>query len=176
MEYFKRRLYEEIIAEYPIILEGPGTINFLPDYAREVFERFSGVELGDDFQVLDLGVATQQNAHLANERDSFSTDWAVFAFSGQGDFWLLNKHKDDIGFYDHNQESYSLLNVVSIELTIRNWVVLGDLFHQFDLLNENNPQAFSSDFSLKPDYRADFIAEIEAVNSGLFDRLPFNNL
>lgn len=175
MEYFKRKPYEVIIAEHPMLLEDSGTIDFLPNYAWEVFGHFSGIELGDDFQVLNLGVATQQNAHLTNEEGSFSAEWAVFALSGQGDFWLVNKHRDDVGFYDHNQENYLLLNVVSIDLTISNWVVLGDLFHQFDLLNENNPEAFNRNFTLKPEYRADFIAEIEAVSSGLFDRLPFND-
>jgi hypothetical protein len=81
----------------------------------------------------------------------------------QGDFWLLHKKQNEIGFYDHNKENYALSNTDNLYINLQDWFVLGDLYRLFGLLNETDPAAFNRDYTLKATYKEDFINQIDSV-------------
>ncbi|OON69093.1 hypothetical protein [Hymenobacter sp. CRA2] len=172
MDYFQKRDYAAILAEHST--NATSDTAGLPDYAGPLLRNLAGAALADDFQLLEPEVAAEQTQDVASTPGSFADQWVVFAYSGQGDFWLLDRTRNNVGFYDHNQEDYRPENVVSLDITLEDWVVLADLWRQFDALNETNPAAFNRDFTLKPDYRANLVEQVERIQQGLFSRFPFN--
>ena len=172
MDYFQKRDYAVILAEHST--DATFKTTYLPDYALQLLQNVAGTALAEDFQLLDLEEAVEQTQDIADMPGSFADQWVVFAYSGQGDFWLLDRMRNNVGFCDHNQEDYRPENVVSLDITLENWVVLADLWRQFDSLNETNPAAFKRDFTLQPDYRENLVEQIESIQKGLFGRFPFN--
>ncbi len=173
MNYFKKQPYPAVLAPYGANTATSDDLAILPGYARQWLTRLLGITIAEDFQVLSSVAMINQNNELAANSDSFSQDWLVFAYSGQGDFWLLHKQLNEIGFYDHNVESYALNNVDKLGIKVEDWLVVGDLFQQFDLLDETNPTAFNLDYTLKLAYKKNFVSQIDSISSGLFERLPF---
>lgn len=176
MNYFEKRNLATVLAEHSLVNPIPSNLSLLPSYARGLLGTMLNAKIAEDFQILSLASMDSQNADLPMDSDGFSSTWFVFAYSGQGDFWLLKKEHDEIGFYDHNLENYSLASVEELHITLEEWIIAGDLFHQFDLLNETNPGAFNRNFTLKSPYKDDFIDKINSISKGLFERLPFNNI
>jgi hypothetical protein len=87
----------------------------------------------------------------------------------------LHKKQNEIGFYDHNNENYALNSADNIYMNLQDWLIVGDLYRQFDLLNETDPTAFNRDYTLKAPSKEYFISQIDSVRKNLFKRLPFTN-
>lgn len=165
----------------PLGVNGPelspqADLALLPSYARQLLVPLLGMSLSADFQLLYPTSLRSQNSELAESSSSFSGEWLVFAYSGQGDFWLLHKHRNETGFYDHNAEDCALPHVTELHLELAQWLLVADLFQQFDALVETMPTAFTNAYTLKPAYKVDFISQLNTISPGLFERLPFTNL
>jgi hypothetical protein len=176
MKYFRKNQYTNVIAEYGKGNANESELALLPEYARQFLIMLLDIKIAEDFQILSPLSIISQNAELPVGNDTLSLHWLVFAYSGQGDFWLLHKKQNEIGFYDHNKENYALSNIHKLYMNLQDWLVVGDLYRQFDLLNETEPAAFNRDYTLKAPYKADFINQINSVKKDLFKRLPFTNI
>jgi hypothetical protein len=173
MDFFHKREVAVILAEHDTF----GNNSFIPkvpSYAEYILHSLLGANLAEDFQIADKEFIIDENEKISSISNSFTSQWLVFALSGQGDYWLLSNTQNTVGFYDHNKESFVISNVQKLEVTLEDWVVLGDLFHQYDLLNEFNPAAFNDDYTLRHEYREDFIEKVNSIKKGLFDMMPFN--
>jgi hypothetical protein len=173
MNVFNKREVSIILAEQD---ELSNNINIpeIPNYVNYILQVLLGINIAEDFQVADEEFIKNETENISCIRNSFTDKWIVFALSGQGDYWLLHKTKNTVGFYDHNKEDFAVNNVQELGITVEEWVVLGDLFHQYDLLNEFNPSAFNDNYILKPKYKIDFADKINSIKKGLFEILPFN--
>lgn len=176
MDYFSRRPFAALCSAYGAAGAVAAAPTLLPEYARQTLSPLLGVALAEDFHVLSPETLVSQNAELAETRAACSADWLVFAYSGQGDSWLLHKQQNETGFYDHNQEDYSRTSVRRLHLPLEGWVEVADLFRQFDVLNETTPEAFTQGYALQPAYKQDFVAQLATISPGLFERLPFTNV
>jgi hypothetical protein len=173
MNIFHKREASIIIAEHD---EPSNSINIteIPSYANYILQVLLGINLAEDFQIADEEFIKNENQNISYIRNSFTDKWIAFALSGQGDYWLLHKTKNTVGFYDHNKEDFAVNNIQELGITVEEWIVLGDLFHQYDLLNEFNPSAFNDNYTLKSEYKIDFADKINSIKEGLFETLPFN--
>ena len=174
MNYFQKRDYAAILPEHDSGSAALAAASGIPTYARSTLQALAGATLADDFQLLAPGAALEQTRDLAGTPGSFADHWLVFAYSGQGDFWLLEQAHNNVGFYDHSQEDYRPENVRSLGITLEEWVVLADLWRQFDVLHETTPAAFNRDFTLKPEYKTKLVEQVELIRKGLFAAYPFN--
>jgi hypothetical protein len=175
IKYFRKNQYTTVIADYSKGNSNESELALLPEYARQLLTMLLDVKIAEDFQILSPSSIDSQNAELPVGNDTLSLHWLVFAYSGQGDFWLLHKKQNEIGFYDHNKENYALNSADNIYMNLQDWLVVGDLYRQFDLLNETDPTAFNRDYTLKAPSKEYFISQIDSVRKNLFKRLPFTN-
>ena len=175
MNVFNKRELSVILAEHDE-LSNSTNIPEIPGYANYILQVLLGVNLAEDFQVADEEFIKNENQNISSVHNSFTDKWIAFGLSGQGDYWLLNKTQNTVGFYDHNKEDFAINNVQELGITVEEWIVLGDLFHQYDLLNEFNPLAFDDDYNLKQEYRVDFIDKVSSIKEGLFEIMPFNTI
>jgi hypothetical protein len=168
---------------YPTLLAAYGTNSWreadlarLPSYAKPTLATLLGQTIAEDFQLLSPAALHWQNEELAKSSRAVARQWLVFACSGQGDYWLLHKHRNETGFYDHNTEQVALSTVAELHLPLEAWVIVADLFQQFDTLVQTTPTAFTQEYRLKPAYQADFISQVNSISPALFERLPFTTL
>jgi hypothetical protein len=173
MNFFKKREVSVILAEHDAFSNN-AFLPKVPSYAEYILHNLPGTSIAEDFQIADKEFIINENEKISSISDNFISQWLVFALSGQGDYWLLNNIQNTVGFYDHNKEDFSISNVQKIEITLEDWIVLGDLFHQYDLLNEFNPGAFNDNYTLKQECRIYFIEEVNSIKKGLFDKIPFS--
>ncbi|MGI4735839.1 MAG: hypothetical protein ACRYG7_11750 [Janthinobacterium lividum] len=176
IDYFITQRYPALLGTYGTEPFSESDLAMLPSYAKQPLAALLGVSMAADFQLLSPASLSSQNLELAESSGSFSGQWLVFAYSGQGDFWLLHKHRNETGFYDHQAENYTLPNVTELHLKLAEWLLVADLFQQFDVLTETTPTAFTRAYTLKTAYKANFISQLNSISPGLFERLPFTNL
>jgi hypothetical protein len=174
--YFRTPPYPALLGAYETEPFPESDLAILPAYARCVLAPLFGVSMAADFQLLSPAALRSQHSELVESSGSFLEQWLVFAYSGQGDFWLLHNHRNETGFYDHNAEHCALSNVQELHLKLSEWLRVADLFQQFDVLTETTPTAFTRAYTLKTAYKANFISHLNRISPGLFERLPFTNL
>lgn len=174
--YFSTPPYPALLKAYATQPFPESDLAMLPFYARHALGALLGVSMAADFQLLSPAALRSQHSELAESSGSFSGQWLVFAYSGQGDFWLLHRHRNETGFYDHDAEACTLPNVRELHLKLSEWLRVADLFQQLDVLTETMPMAFTRAYTLKPTYKANFISHLNKISPGLFERLPFTNL
>lgn len=63
-----------------------------------------------------------------------------------------------------------------LHLKLEEWLVVADLFQQFDLLSQTTPTALTREYTLKMAYKANFVSQLNSISPGLFERLPFTTL
>lgn len=168
---------------YPTLLATYGTgpwreadLAMLPSYAKPALATLLGQTIAEDFQLLSPASLHGQNEELAKSSSAVASQWLVFAYSGQGDYWLLHKQRNETGFYDHNTEQDALSAGAALQLPLEAWVIVADLFQQFDTLVQTTPTAFTREYRLQPAYKADFISQVNSISPALFERLPFTTL
>lgn len=168
---------------YPTLLATYGTgpwreadLAMLPSYAKPALATLLGQTIAEDFQLLSPASLHGQNEELAKSSSAVASQWLVFACSGQGDYWLLHKQRNETGFYDHNTEQDALSAGAALQLPLEAWVIVADLFRQFDTLVQTTPTAFTREYRLQPAYKADFISQVNSISPALFERLPFTTL
>lgn len=168
---------------YPTLLATYGTgpwreadLAMLPSYAKPALATLLGQTIAEDFQLLSPASLHGQNEELAKSSSAVASQWLVFACSGQGDYWLLHKQRNETGFYDHNTEQDALSAGAALQLPLEAWVIVADLFRQFDNLVQTTPTAFTREYRLQPAYKADFISQVNSISPALFERLPFTTL
>lgn len=104
----------------------------LPGYAIVTLGKLTGLELASDFIICDPSTQQAYNEFLYSECPAATPLWTVFASSGQGDFWLLGKNENHVGYYEHNDENLSLETIKNMGISIEDWVVLADIIHQLE--------------------------------------------
>lgn len=100
----------------------------------EIYNFFNGIELSSDFIFTNYSELQQYDELLGDISDKF----IVFATTGQGDLWLLEKNQQCIYYYDHDIENIEISNFVNLDLDIYEWLKAGDLFRQVDYLIEQD--------------------------------------
>jgi len=151
--HFKTQPYLALRATYGTTPWPDSDLALLPSYAKQPLATLLGQSIAADFQLLSAAALKSQNEELAESSGSFSSEWLVFAYSGQGDFWLLHKHRNETGFYSHDTETYAPSTVDELRLKLEEWLVVADLFQQFDTLAQTTPTAFTKEYLLQPKYR-----------------------
>lgn len=104
----------------------------LPGYATTTLGKLPGIELASDFIVCDPDTQQAYNDFLHTECPSASPLWTVFAASGQGDFWLLGRTENQVGYYEHNDENLSLKTIKNMSISIEDWIMLADIIRQLE--------------------------------------------
>jgi hypothetical protein len=174
--YFTKQSYPALLAAYGTTAWRESDLALLPSYARFPLATLLGQPIAEDFQLLSPAALHQQNRELAENKAAFSRQWLVFACSGQGDYWLLHRHRNETGFYDHDCEHYDLSTVNELHLRVEDWVIVADLFQQFDRLLQTTPTAFTLDYRLTPAYQENFRSQVNSISPALLERLPFTTL
>lgn len=100
----------------------------------EIYDFFNGIELSSDFIFTNYSELQQYDELLGD----ISNRFFVFATTGQGDLWLVEKGNLYIYYYDHDIENIDISNFINLELDIYEWLKAGDLFRQVDLLVEQD--------------------------------------
>ncbi|WP_306352642.1 hypothetical protein [Flavobacterium sp. '19STA2R22 D10 B1'] len=118
----------------------------LPAYAHEIMMRLRGIELAADFVVCNDVDLKEYNAFLHSESIEIKDKWTIFATSGQGDFWLLEKHQNNMGFYDHEAENIYLTSIQSLDFNLEKWVVLANLVYQLEEETDEVSEQEENDF------------------------------
>jgi hypothetical protein len=176
LAHFTTQSYPTLRAAYGTRSWREADLALLPSYAKPPLATLLGQPIAEDFQLLSPAALHGQNEELTNSSRAVARQWLVFACSGQGDDWLLHKHRNETGFYDHNTEQYPLSTVAELHLPLEAWVIGADLFQQFDTLLQTTPTAFTREYRLKPAYKAAFISQLNSLSPALFERLPFKTL
>lgn len=104
----------------------------LPGYATTTLGKLPGIELASDFIICDPDTQQAYNDFLHTECPAASPLWTVFAASGQGDFWLLGRTENQVGYYEHNDENLSLKTIKNMGISIEDWIMLADIIHQLE--------------------------------------------
>lgn len=100
----------------------------------EIYDFFNGIELSSDFIFTNYSELQKYDELLGD----ISNRFFVFATTGQGDLWLIEKNNLRIYYYDHDIENIDISNFINLELDIYEWLKASDLFRQVDLLVEQD--------------------------------------
>lgn len=84
--YFTIQPYSALLAAYGMKPCLDSDLAVFPSYAKQPLAALLGQTIGEDFQLLPPAALKSQNGDLAESSGSFSSEWLVFACSGQGDF------------------------------------------------------------------------------------------
>ncbi|MDC4392998.1 SMI1/KNR4 family protein, partial [Acinetobacter baumannii] len=83
-----------------------GKLPQLDDNYLSFLGKYREIEITPDIIILGYETALKENQYLHENYPEISEKVWIIGCTGQGDEWFVNKTKNNILFYDHNQGKY----------------------------------------------------------------------
>lgn len=129
--------------------------------------KFKEIEITPDIIIFGYETALKENQYLHENYPEISEKVWIIGRTGQGDEWFVNKTKNNILFYDHNQGEYLNINqFLDMKINFENFLKMAFSYQQLegklDMHEELNE--FEQD---------QFKKLVNSINDGLYERYPF---
>lgn len=129
--------------------------------------KFKEIEITTDIIIFGCETALKENQYLCENYPEISEKVWIIGRTGQGDEWFVNKTKNNILFYDHNQGEYLNINqFLDMKINFENFLKMAFSYQQLeeklDMHEELNE--FEQD---------QFKKLVNSINDGLYERYPF---
>lgn len=104
---------------------------------EQIISLYLGKEITGDFIFCSLQRAELYNQFAQEENKQIADNFRIFAETGQGDFWLMDKQQQ-IYFYDHDLEDFCPQNLQALNIDLTGWLMLADLFQRKENLEDQD--------------------------------------
>jgi hypothetical protein len=139
----------------------------LDDNYLSFLGKFKEVEITPDIIIFGYETTLKENQSLHENYPEISEKAWVIGRTGQGDEWFLDKSKNNIFFYDHNQGEYLHANqFLDMKINFESFLKMAfsyqKLEEELDIHEELN--------EIEQDQ---FKNLVNSINEGLYERYPF---
>jgi len=139
----------------------------LDDNYLSFLGKFKEIEITPDIIIFGYETTLKENQYLHENYPEISEKAWVIGRTGQGDEWFLDKSKNSILFYDHNQGEYLHANqFLDMKINFENFLKMAfsyqKLEEELDIhekLNEIEQDQFKN--------------LVNSINEGLYEIYPF---
>ncbi|GLG82381.1 hypothetical protein ACSO1_09030 [Acinetobacter calcoaceticus] len=95
--------------------------------------KFKEIEITPDIIIFGYETALKENQYLHENYSEISEKVWIIGRTGQGDEWFVNKIKNNILFYDHNQGEYLNINqFLDMKINFENFLKMAFSYQQLE--------------------------------------------
>ncbi|MEO4183098.1 SMI1/KNR4 family protein [Acinetobacter pittii] len=129
--------------------------------------KFKEIEITPDIIILGYEIALKENQYLHENYPEISEKVWIIGRTGQGDEWFVNKTKNNILFYDHNQGEYLNINqFLDMKINFENFLKMAFSYQQLE-------EELDMHEELNEVEQDQFKKLVNSINDGLYERYPF---
>ncbi|MDB0117180.1 SMI1/KNR4 family protein [Acinetobacter pittii] len=129
--------------------------------------KFKEIEITPDIIIFGYEIALKENQYLHENYPEISEKVWIIGRTGQGDEWFVNKTKNNILFYDHNQGEYLNINqFLDMKINFENFLKMAFSYQQLE-------EELDMHEELNEVEQDQFKKLVNSINDGLYERYPF---
>lgn len=129
--------------------------------------KFKEIEITPDIIIFGYETALKENQYLHENYPEISEKVWIIGRTGQGDEWFVNKTKNNILFYDHNQGEYLNINqFLDMKINFENFLKMAFSYQQLE-------EEVDMHEELNEVEQDQFKKLVNSINDGLYERYPF---
>lgn len=129
--------------------------------------KFKEIEITPDIIIFGYETALKENQYLHENYPEISEKVWIIGRTGQGDEWFVNKTKNNILFYDHNQGEYLNINqFLDMKINFENFLKIAFSYQQLE-------EELDMHEELNEVEQDQFKKLVNSINDGLYERYPF---
>lgn len=129
--------------------------------------KFKEIEITPDIIIFGYETALKENQYLHENYPEISEKVWIIGRTGQGDEWFVNKTKNNILFYDHNQGEYLNINqFLDMKINFENFLKMAFSYQQLE-------EELDMHEELHEVEQDQFKKLVNSINDGLYERYPF---
>ncbi|WP_336975631.1 SMI1/KNR4 family protein [Acinetobacter pittii] len=129
--------------------------------------KFKEIEITPDIIIFGYETALKENQYLHENYPEISEKVWIIGRTGQGDEWFVNKTKNNILFYDHNQGEYLNINqFLDMKINFENFLKMAFSYQQLE-------EELDMHEELNEVEQDQFKKLVNSINDGLYERYPF---
>lgn len=129
--------------------------------------KFKEIEITPDIIIFGYETALKENQYLHENYPEISEKVWIIGRTGQGDEWFVNKTKNNILFYDHNQGRYLNVNqFLDMKINFENFLKMAFSYQQLE-------EELDMHEELNEVEQDQFKKLVNSINDGLYERYPF---
>ncbi|MEO9303401.1 SMI1/KNR4 family protein [Acinetobacter pittii] len=129
--------------------------------------KFKEIEITPDIIIFGYETALKENQYLHENYPEISEKVWIIGRTGQGDEWFVNKTKNNILFYDHNQGGYLNVNqFLDMKINFENFLKMAFSYQQLE-------EELDMHEELNEVEQDQFKKLVNSINDGLYERYPF---
>lgn len=129
--------------------------------------KFKEIEITPDIIIFGYETALKENQYLHENYPEISEKVWIIGRTGQGDEWFVNKTKNNILFYDHNQGEYLNINqFLDMKINFENFLKMAFSYQQLE-------EELDMHEELNEVEQDQFKKLVNSINDVLYERYPF---
>lgn len=129
--------------------------------------KFKEIEITPDIIIFGYETVLKENQYLHENYPEISEKVWIIGRTGQGDEWFVNKTKNNILFYDHNQGEYLNINqFLDMKINFENFLKMAFSYQQLE-------EELDMHEELNEVEQDQFKKLVNSINDGLYERYPF---
>lgn len=129
--------------------------------------KFKEIEITPDIIIFGYETALKENQYLHENYPEISEKVWIIGRTGQGDEWFVNKIKNNILFYGHNQGEYLNINqFLDMKINFENFLKMAFSYQQLE-------EELDMHEELNEVEQDQFKKLVNSINDGLYKRYPF---
>lgn len=129
--------------------------------------KFKEIEITPDIIIFGYETALKENQYLHENYPEISEKVWIIGRTGQGDEWFVNKTKNNILFYYHNQGEYLNINqFLDMKINFENFLKMAFSYQQLE-------EEVDMHEELNEVEQDQFKKLVNSINDGLYERYPF---
>ncbi|WP_171430037.1 SMI1/KNR4 family protein [Acinetobacter lactucae] len=129
--------------------------------------KFKEIEITPDIIIFGYETALKENQYFHENYPEISEKVWIIGRTGQCDGWFVNKTKNNILFYDHNQGEYLNINqFLDMKINFENFLKMAFVYQKLE-------EELDMHEELNEVEQDQFKKLVNSINDGLYERYPF---